>query len=384
MVDWKPKILAVDDEPQNLDLLQQILEEQYELLFAINGLKALEIAQKSQPDMILLDIMMPEMDGFLTCEQLKKDSKTKDIPIVFLTALDDPEYIGKGFKFGAIDYLSKPFNKIELLSRVDTHLTLKKNKEELIELNNHLEKKVKERTLALDESNKKLLIANEELKSLNIAKDEFLKIISHEIRTPLNGIIGFVSLLKDEIQDDDHLEFINLLDHSCKRLEEFSNYALEITNFNSKGSHVLKLEPIDMENSLNNVLDSLNDKVKSNNLTIGKSIAEQVLNADKHYVNICFHIILMNAVQHSPKDSSLFISGKKEENYYSIVIRDEGKGFPDLIVKQGVDAFNSPNHVDKNPGLELYLCQLIVNSHNGSISFKNDDGGIVEMKFPLI
>jgi len=128
------KILVVDDEPNNLKLLQQILKERYQLIFANNGTKALEAANDHHPDLILLDIMMPGMNGYQVCEQLKNTEKTEDIPIIFVTAMGELEDEARGFDVGAVDYIQKPVSSPIVIRRVQTHLSLvrAKDMEELV------------------------------------------------------------------------------------------------------------------------------------------------------------------------------------------------------------------------------------------------------------
>lgn len=126
------RLLIVDDTPQNIQLLGTILrQEGYKINVAQNGLQALDVVQKTLPDLILLDVMMPEMDGFDTCRHLKKDLRTRDVPIIFLTAKTDAEDIVQGLEVGGVDYVGKPFNPAELLKRVQTHLELKAARERI-------------------------------------------------------------------------------------------------------------------------------------------------------------------------------------------------------------------------------------------------------------
>ncbi|MBP7562941.1 MAG: response regulator [Candidatus Cloacimonetes bacterium] len=124
----KALILLVDDIPANLQVLGHLLrdEEKYSLAIATNGSNAISLAKKHKPDLILLDIMMPDINGYDVCRQLKSDNETKEIPVIFLTAKTQSDDIVKGFEVGAVDYLTKPFNKYELFARVKTHLKLKK------------------------------------------------------------------------------------------------------------------------------------------------------------------------------------------------------------------------------------------------------------------
>ena len=126
----KPLILIVDDVPKNLQVLGNILQkEECNIAMATGGAQALKITKKIQPDLILLDVMMPEVDGFAVCKSLKDSPETKDIPVIFITARTETKDIVKGFQLGALDYVTKPFNTSELLARVHTHLELKKARE---------------------------------------------------------------------------------------------------------------------------------------------------------------------------------------------------------------------------------------------------------------
>lgn len=141
-----PLILIVDDDTINIDILLESLQDEYRLGIAKNGVKALEFAKEHKPDLILLDIMMPEMDGFEVCEKLKESEETKDITIIFLTALQDTANKFKGFELGAVDYITKPFNTIEVKARVQTHITLGKMRAELADQNIILQSKVDDKT----------------------------------------------------------------------------------------------------------------------------------------------------------------------------------------------------------------------------------------------
>lgn len=151
------KILAVDDVPANLDVLSQSLEaDGYNVLVATSGETALDLVRRIEPDLILLDVMMPGIDGFETCRRLKAQENTQDIPVIFLTARSELEGVLEGFLAGGIDYISKPFQKEEVLIRIRTHLERTRLAKDLAELNAHLEQKVEERTLQLQQKVREL------------------------------------------------------------------------------------------------------------------------------------------------------------------------------------------------------------------------------------
>jgi len=131
MREEKQKILIVDDTPTNIQILDEVLKDEYEIYFAVNGKDALQNAATVIPDLILLDIMMPEMDGYEVCRNLKDNSQLKDIPVIFITALDQAEHETEGLELGAIDYITKPFNPAIVRLRVKNHIELKKHRDAL-------------------------------------------------------------------------------------------------------------------------------------------------------------------------------------------------------------------------------------------------------------
>jgi putative nucleotidyltransferase with HDIG domain len=151
MTDNHPLILIVDDNPVNIDLLLNILKGEYRFGVAKNGAKALEYLEQNKPDLILLDVMMPEIDGFEVCTKLKADQRFTDVEVIFITALSDAKYIAQGFEIGAVDYITKPFKAAEVKARVQTHMTLKKMKEALNRQNIILEDQVQSKTTQLTE-----------------------------------------------------------------------------------------------------------------------------------------------------------------------------------------------------------------------------------------
>jgi len=197
------RLLIVDDTQKNIQLLGAILKKEgYQLNVAMNGLQALSQVKKVLPDLILLDVMMPELDGFETCKQLKASPDTKDIPVIFLTAKVEVEDIVRGFELGAIDYLTKPFNTTELLARVETHLELKKSREKLVEQadelrdwNVNLLSKIDDKTTEINEMNKILSRKNKVLES----RDQIVEFILdvHDVNESKSFIVEKILELVD-------------------------------------------------------------------------------------------------------------------------------------------------------------------------------------------
>lgn len=175
-------ILLVDDDPKNLQIAMKILKK-YKVIFAQSGEKALELLEKNNFDLILLDIVMPMMDGYETCKKIKSNEKFKDIPVIFSTVKDEEKDIVKGFELGAVDYLTKPFFPEVLLKRVEVHLSLSQSTFELKELNNSLSQKVSNQ---VEEIRKKdeILAKQEKMKVMN----ELIGVLSDELRKPMSNI----------------------------------------------------------------------------------------------------------------------------------------------------------------------------------------------------
>lgn len=183
------EVMIVDDNPNNLRLLEDMLLSQGHAVRSFPlGRLALAAARKSPPDLILLDINMPEMNGYEVCGKFKEDEATRQVPVIFLSALNDVKDKIRAFQVGAVDYVSKPFQFEEVQARVDTQLRIHTLQRQLVEHNEHLEEVVRQRTRELE-------AANANLRLLDQAKSEFLQLISHELRTPLNGLLGSFELM---------------------------------------------------------------------------------------------------------------------------------------------------------------------------------------------
>lgn len=373
------KVLVVDDNSKNVQLLASLLSEKnYDVEYALNGSDALELVVSESFDLVLLDIMMPEMDGFEVCKKIKQHEKNKDLPIIFITAKTDTESIQKAFNYGGVDYVSKPFNIDELLARVKTHVELKASKDQLKTVNKWLEEKVAERTAKLNSANKKLI-------ELDNAKSQFIQIISHEIRTPLNGILGGLTLIKEFGITEDSMKFINMLDKSASRLEDFSYKALDISLFNIYGEGLLRPLKTDISEIISNVISDLESFIKSKEITISQTIEiDNEVTVDTKYFYKCIFNIVHNAINYSLNKGLVTVEIKNENNHLIVEIKDEGIGFDNEFVISDLKPFDTKNHVDKNPGLSLFLSNQIVKAHGGFIENGNnpDKGAFVKIILP--
>lgn len=379
-------ILIVDDTPKNIQVLGTILKnENFQVEFATNGKQALKWVGKKPFDLILLDVMMPIMSGFEVCEIIRDQEDFNDIPIIFLTARTDKESIISGFDVGAQDYITKPFDAKELLARVKTHLDLKKSKEKLKSVNIWLEDRVRERTQELQVSNELLEEANKELLELDNQKADFLRLISHEIRTPLNGIIGFTDIIREEVQNEDLAQLIDVMSISVKRLEKFSKSALLITELRTR-KIVLDLTMTDLGSITDEVLKEKSENISLKNIRTIKDLPIDgiQLKCDQELIKICIDNIIDNAIKYTPNEGSIHISANQNSKYSSFIIKDDGQGISEEMTKTLFTLFTPDNHIDNNAGLGLAITKLIMEAHNGSVKVYNssDAGAVVELIFP--
>jgi signal transduction histidine kinase len=252
----KANILIVDDESANIIVLMGVLEKHgYEVRTALNGRQAIASAVKRVPDLILMDVRMPEMDGFEACRRLKADERMRLVPIIFLSGLGETEDIVQGLNLGGADYIVKPFRIEEVLARVETHLSIQALQKQLLseikerkraekalqQLNAQLEQRVAERTAHLYAQTTELSKAKEAAEAANIAKSKFLSKMSHELCTPLNPIMGYAQMLKrqnnlTEIQKGQ----LQIVGDCCEQLTALISDILELVRIDTHKARVVR------------------------------------------------------------------------------------------------------------------------------------------------
>lgn len=373
------KVLIVDDNPKNLQVLGTSLRsENYSVEFATNGETAMNWIKEDDFDIILLDVMMPDQDGFEVCKKIREEIDSETLPIIFLTARSDEESTINGFKVGAQDYVTKPFSSPELLARVKTQIELKRSRAKLASINQYLEEQVQARTHELKK-------ANEELQKLDDVKTDFLNMLSHEIRTPLNGILGPLQLIKSRTDSEEFLDLLQMLDESVERLESFSYTALLITRLKSK-KYRFERQRVEVLNLLSLISVRYDKQLKQKKIEFNCSGVEQGLSiqADIELVNDLLTRIIDNSINFSAEGGCIQISSAQEENNTMLTVRDFGSGFPDKILGKKIKLFNpGQKHVAKDIGLSLYLCHLIMEAHNSELVFENhpEGGAVVKLVF---
>ena len=354
------KVLIVDDVQLNLDLMKEILSEQgYMIATAKNGKSAIAKAKAHKFDLILLDIILPDIDGFEVCAHLKSIPQTRDTPIIFLTAKKEKESIIKGFQLGAVDYIPKPFSKEELLARVNFHLTLRKTQDELIRSKEMAEAAVK-------------------------AKSTFLANMSHEIRTPMNGIVGMVDILKRTPLTTEQLEFLDIIEISAENLLLILNDILDFTKIEAGQINIESIR-FYLGYEVGEVIKLLKDKVEQKNLKLSYHIDPNVpemligdpLRLKQVLINLCnnsikftndgFVKIRIEAI--SSSDNKIRLKFEVEDSGIGISPENQLKLF-----KSFTQADASTTRKFSGTGLGLAISKNLVQLMNGDIGIISEEG----------
>lgn len=241
----KGNILVVDDNPANLRLLSSMLTEQgYKTRAVINGSMALTAARAAPPDLILLDINMPEMSGYQVCEQLKVDERTCDVPVIFISAMDEIEDKIRAFDVGGVDYVTKPFQFQEVAARVKTHLSLQRLQRQLQEANAELERQLQE-----------LEARNEEL-------DAFAHTVAHDLKNPLSALTGYSSMLEtryDQLSEENQRSFFTAIAQNGRRMNNIIEELLLLSSV--RRVEEVEVEPLAMDAIVNSTRKRLADLI---------------------------------------------------------------------------------------------------------------------------
>lgn len=265
----KETLLIIDDTLENLKILRNFFTRAgFEVLLSQEGPEAIKISEDKLPNLILLDIMMPGMDGFEVCKKLKEKEKTKNIPIIFMTALVDTVNKVRGFKLGAVDYITKPIQYEEVLARVTTHLNLRRLQQQLQEQNQQfineirvrrqLEEKLKTHANQLAERTQELEKRTVEVEKRNMELDAFAHTVAHDLKNPLSSIVGFTELLLDEYSTnppppyEDCLEKLGFVKRATEQMFNIIDALLLLAGVSRQAQ--MKIHSLDMSHIVNQVI----------------------------------------------------------------------------------------------------------------------------------
>lgn len=334
--------MIVDDNQNNIKALGTILfNEGFRLVIANSGQECLDKVELAKPDIILLDIMMPEMDGFQVAEKLKKNKSTEEIPIIFLTAKIEDDDVVHGFELGAVDYIKKPFRRKELLVRVANHI--------------------------------ELTVSKKKLKEINEQRKILLQILSHDLMNPLNFIDGtlqlseedpnIISLWKDDLQLS--VSQIKEIIDTVRKLQ-----ALEDSKFD------VQCEYYDLKELISKSLRIIRPLLERKKITIVDEIENVNVFVDEGiFINSVMNNILTNAIKFSEQKSNIIIKTKKEKSNIILSVIDTGIGIPDTILENifrlDVKTSRKGTEGEIGTGYGLPLVKKFVEAFGGSINIES-------------
>lgn len=355
----KPLILIVDDIEYNIILLNQILENSgYRVLSAMSGKKCLEILEKELPDIILLDVIMPELNGFDISERIKSNDRTKNIPIIFLSAISDYETKLKGLEKGAVDYITKPYDDREVIARIQIHLKIQDLERERIE---HIKN----------------------LEELNKDKDNLLQVIAHDMRSPLTSIMlmsEFMMSTDKEIDKEKLIKYSNTIFNSSKKILQLIN---QLMNSSRVDTSKVEITKFDLIKSISHSTDLVSRLLDKKIIKLEKDFfkPEVIISLDESKLDQILNNILYNAIKFTDKNGIIKIrvdeANRNELDFIHISIQDNGIGIPANILPE---IFNKKfsNHRsgtdgEEGTGLGLSITKNLVSSLNGQIEIESEE-----------
>lgn len=363
------KILIVDDVMSNVLLLKVLLtNEKFAIATASNGRQALEQVDKENPDLILLDVMMPDMSGFEVAQHLKSNPATADIPIIFLTALNSTADIVKGFQVGANDFISKPFNKEELIIRV-TH------------------------QISLVAAKRLILSKTEELQRTIAGRDKLYSVIAHDLRSPMGSIKMVLNMLilnlPAEKIGDEMYELLTMANQTTEDVFSLLDNLLKWTK-SQIGKLNVVYQDVDVVEVTDSVIEIFNmvaslKKIEIREVKPGKMI----VNADIDMLKTVVRNLLSNAIKFSKESSEVLVQMEEKDGMAVVSVQDHGCGISEdgqkklLHTDTHFSTFGTNN--EEGSGLGLLLCKDFVTKNGGELWFtsKEGEGSTFSFSIPL-
>ena len=358
------RLLLVDDDASNLKLLREILESHHDLIYAKSGAAALSLAGQQRPDLILLDIMMPEMDGYEVCRRLQADERTREIPVIFVTAKAEEEDETLGFAVGGVDYITKPVSGPIVRARVKTHLALQQAR------------------LALQRQ-------NEALREGARLREDVDQIMRHDLKDPLNLIIGIPGILRAELEmSEDQSRLLHMIEEGGYTLLDMINRSLDLYKM-EKGVYVLDAKPVNLIEILERIRFENRDALRSRASTLILTVDSRALEPGGQFMvsgeRLLLHSMLSNlvrnAVEASPREQTVTVALSREEMDV-IEVRNQGL-VPDEIRGEFFEKFVTVGK-KRGTGLGTYSAKLIADTHGGRILMEStaDRGTVVRVELP--
>lgn len=394
------KILIVDDNPDNLKVLYTYLKSAgFEVLVAEDGVAGIEAVKHSRPELILLDIMMPGMDGFEVCRRLKADADTNSIPVIFLTALSETINKLTGFQVGGVDYITQPIEHEEVAVRVRTHLILTRTRQKLEQQNHQLQTEINRRQQIENElkQSRQLLQQNNdsleqtvadrtaELATSNQDLEDFAYIASHDLRQPIRKIKMCTEYLAEDYQqcfDEQAEEYLRYITKSADRM-----YLLidDLLSYSRVGRQEISSVPVDLETVIRDALEDLSLTIEEKQATIDYQ-SLPTIRGNLREIRQLFQNLIGNSLKFTgDRSPEIIIKAVPREDDWLISITDNGIGiepqFSDKIFQMFQRLHNSSEY--EGTGIGLAICHKVVNSHGGEIWVESQFGEGATFYFTL-
>ena len=357
----KPTILVVDDNPTNLQVLLESLKRTgFKILVARTGESAIQQAEYGKPDLILLDVMMPGIDGFETCRRFKTLDAFKEIPIIFMTALTDTTDKLKGFQAGGVDYVTKPLQHEEVLARVVTHLTIRRLQQEL-----------RQQHALLQEQ-------HAQLQALNASKDKFFSIISHDLRSPLSAVLVGLRLLTDtesRLTDNEKNELIRDSHRTVEQLYNLLDNLLVWSRL-QRGLMEYAPQPLDLRPLFERNATLFAANAEQKQIAIRQTVAEPVIAfADSHMIDAIIRNLISNALKFTEARGAITLSARQNDQRVEMAVADTGIGMDAETVAKLFRLDVRYNQLgtagEKGTGLGLNVCKEFAEKNGGSIAVES-------------
>lgn len=339
-------ILLVDDTPDNLRVLSAMLTNQgFEVRKALSGQRAIASVQADPPDLILLDIKMPGMDGYKVCQQLKADQLTCEVPIIFISALDDALDKVRAFTVGGVDYVTKPFQEIEVLARIEHQLRIQRLQRQLME-------------------------QNQELARSNRELEQFAYVVSHDLQQPLQSVTGFIRLIQMKYQnglDDVAVDYLNRIHEVGGRMQRLIQ---DLLAYSKVGSQTQEFQPVDCQHILKQVLDNLQLAIAEKQVALSHDALPTVMGNETQLIQLLQNLI-SNAIKFVQPETipKIHISVVKQGNQWLFGIHDNGIGIEPHNLERVFEIFQRTQSAKayQGTGIGLATCKKIVENHGGRI-----------------
>ena len=368
----KPRILIVEDDPATIDLMEaQLHEEGYSVDSVRDGGQAAAKVSETSPDLVLLDIMLPKKSGFEVCKQIKGNEATSSIPVIMVTALKDMESRVKGIAVGADDFLSRPVDKTELVTRVRSLLRI-----------GNLNKELAIETHTARESGEKLEVQQRVLKSMSAQlmqashlKYEFIVNMSHALRTPLNVIIGFSEMLQDGLVgelNDKQGKYVKNIREGGRELHQLIAHVVDVFKIDT-GKVPLETTEFQLRDAIDSVLAAYESTAKDNRITVTVDVAPEVLRicADPQRLSTVLDNLFSNAFKFTPSGGRVDVTAEVQEDQVQICVADSGCGLsPEDCERVFLEFYRVPDggaYAGSGSGLGLAISKKLVMMHGGNM-----------------